>query len=60
MEDLVLIKNESFSRRNLQCVRLKMFAKGEWIGSNREGIKEREEETDPVCIEKIQAATFKL
>ena len=37
----------------------KMFDKVEWIGSNCEGRKGKRK-LDPVRIEKIQAATFKL
>ena len=36
-----------------------MFEKGEWIGSNCEGRKGKRK-LDPVRIERIQAATFKL
>ena len=60
MEDLVLIKNESCSRRNFALHQAeKMFEKGEWIGSNCEGRKGKRK-LDPVRIERIQAATFKL
>ena len=59
MEDLVLIKNESCSRRNFALHQAeKMFEKGEWIGSNCEGRKGKRK-LDPVRIERIQAATFK-
>ena len=60
MEDLVLIKNESCSRRNFALHQAeKMFEKGEWIGSNCEGRKGKRK-LDPMRIARIQAATFKL
>ena len=60
MEDLVLIKNESCSRRNFALHQTeKLFEKGEWTGSNCEGRKGKRK-LDPVRIERIQAATFKL
>ena len=60
MGDLVLIKNESCSRRNFAMHQAeKMFAKEEWIGSTCKGRKGKRK-LDPVHIEKIQAATFKL
>ena len=52
-EDLVLIKNESCSRRNFALHQAeKMFEKGEWIGSNCEGRKGKRK-LDPVRIERI-------
>ena len=60
MKDLVLIKNESCSRRNFALYQAeKMFEKGEWIGSNCEERKGKRK-LDPVRTERIQAATFKL
>ena len=41
------------------CQAEKMFEKVEWTGSNCEGRKGKRK-LDPVHIEKIQAATFKL
>ena len=60
MKDLVLIKNESCSRRNFALYQAeKMFEKGEWIASNCEGRKGKRK-LNPMRIERIQAATFKL
>ena len=56
----MLIKNESCLRRNFAMHQAKrLFTKEEWMVSNCCG-KRGKQKLDPVRVDKIKAATFKL